>query len=307
MLYVLYADGDSLLHRETDEPVIKQDVEFMSQGVTLRGWLYIPEGEGPHPAVVVAHSGLTGVKEGFLHHDFPGVIAGGGFIVVVYDHPTLGASDGLPRGDLDPIAQQRAYRDAITFLLDRSDVDADRVGIWGTSYSGGHVLEVAASDRRIKAVVAQVPTISGRRNTANRHTPEVLAELRHQWAEDRLNTFRGGEPMRMQPLPDVNMFSSLPPECSVNWRNQVTIRTMEMYAEYEPAANIDKIGPTALCMIICDQDAMTSTEDEVAAFERALEPKSLVVLPGGHHVVYFEEFERASAAARDWFIEHLKA
>jgi len=284
----------------------KQDIEFTSNGVTLRGWLFIPDSDGPHAAVVVTHSGLTGVKEGFLHHDFPGVIAGGGLMVLVYDHPTLGASDGTPRGDLDPIMQQRAYRDAITFLLARPDVDPARIGIWGTSYSGGHVLEVAASDTRIKAAVAQVPTISGRRNTANRNSPEELIEQRREWAADRLNVFRGGEPQRMQPLPDVNMFSSLPPECSENWRNEVTIRTMEMYAEYEPAANIDQISPTALCMIICDQDAMTSTEDEMVAFERAKEPKSLVVLPGGHHVVYFEEFDRASTAARDWFIEHLK-
>jgi len=284
--------------------VQREDVEFQSGGLTMRAWLYRPDGPGPHPAIAAGH-GFTGVKEGFLHHDYPGVFAAAGFMVLAFDYPNSGASDGLPRGELDPIAQQREYRDAITYLIDRPDVDADRIGLWGTSYGGGHVLTVGAIDRRVRCVVSQVPTISGSRNTMRRNTPEGLREKRRQWDDDRLNRFRGGEPGMVKALADDNMFTRMPPECSVNLDTHVTLHTMEMYAEYEPASIIEQISPTPLMMIIADDDDMTFTEEEIAAFARAREPKSLVIVPGDHRVVYFEEYERTSTAARDWFVTHL--
>jgi fermentation-respiration switch protein FrsA (DUF1100 family) len=280
------------------------DVEFLSEGVTLRAWLYVPDGAGPFPAIAAGH-GFTGVKEGFLHHDYPGVFAAAGFMVLAFDYPNSGASEGHLRGELDPIAQQRAYRDAVTFLIDRPDVDADRIGVWGTSYGGGHVLTVGAIDRRIKCVVSQVPTISGSRNHMRRNTPDALREKRRAFDEDRLNRFHGGAPAMVKALADDNMFTRMPPECSVNLDTHVTLRTMEMYAEYEPATIIERISPTPLLMIIASDDDMTFTDDELEAFHRAREPKSLVIVPGDHRVVYFEQFERTSTAARDWFATHL--
>jgi fermentation-respiration switch protein FrsA (DUF1100 family) len=282
----------------------RYDVEFLSEGVTLRAWLYVPDGPGPFPAIAAGH-GFTGVKEGFLHHDYPGVFAAAGFMVLAFDYPNSGASEGHLRGELDPIAQQRAYRDAVTFLIDRPDVDADRIGVWGTSYGGGHVLTVGAIDRRIKCVVSQVPTISGSRNHMRRNTPDGLREKRRAFDEDRLNRFRGQAPAMVKALADDNMFTRMPPECSVNLDTHVTLRTMEMYAEYEPATIIERISPTPLLMIIASDDDMTFTDDELEAFQRAREPKSLVIVPGDHRVVYFEQFERTSTAARDWFATHL--
>jgi fermentation-respiration switch protein FrsA (DUF1100 family) len=280
------------------------DVEFASGGQTMRGWLYLPEGDGPWPAIAAGH-GFTGVKEGFLHHDYPGTFAAAGLAVLAFDYPNSGASDGLPRGELDPIAQQREYRDAITFLVARRDIDGDRLGVWGTSYGGGHVLTVGAIDRRVKCVVSQVPTISGSRNHIRRNTPDGLREKRRQWDADRLSVFLGGEPGMVKALADDNMFTRMPPECSVNLDTHVTLHTMEMYAEYEPASIIEKIAPTPLLMIISDDDDMTFTEDELEAYGRAREPKSLVVVRGDHRAVYFEQFERTSTAARDWFVKYL--
>lgn len=282
----------------------KEDIEFQSEGYTMRGWLYLPEGPGPHPAIACGH-GFTGVKEGFLHHDYPGVFAKAGFIVLAFDYPSSGASDGPLRGELDPIAQQKEYRDAITYLSDRADVDENRIGVWGTSYGGGHVLTVAAYDRRIKCVVSQVPTISGYQNALRRNTPDGFVAKLREWEADRLNRLRGGEPGMIKALADDNMFTKMPPECSVNLDTHVTLRTMEMYAEYEPAAFIERIAPTPLLMIIADADTMTFTDEELGAFNRAREPKKLLIVPGDHRVVYFEQYERTASAARDWFVQHL--
>ena len=77
----------------------------------------------------------------------------------MFDNRNFGASDGQPRQEIDPWQQVRDYRDAITFAETLDATDPDRIGIWGSSYSGGHVLVVGAIDRRVKCVVAQVPRI----------------------------------------------------------------------------------------------------------------------------------------------------
>src|ERR1700759_241251 len=129
----------------------REDVKFVSEGTTLRGWLFVPEGKGPFPGVVVT-AGFAGVREGFLGHPYQEVFASAGIATLIHDHPNCGDSEGLPRQELDPILQQRGYHDAITFLINHPEIDAERIGIWGTSYSGGHVLGVASSDRRGEAV-----------------------------------------------------------------------------------------------------------------------------------------------------------
>ena len=85
----------------------------------------------------------------------------------------------------------------------------------------------------------------------------------------------------------------------------MTLRSWELYDECEPAAFIDRIAPTPLLMIVPLDDTMTPAEDALSAYARALEPKRLVTVPGTHYAVYGEQFAHTSAAARDWFAEHL--
>ena len=125
----------------------RTDVEFNAEGTILRGWLYLPDGAGERvPGVVMAH-GLSAVKEMYLDA-FAEVFAAAGLAVLVFDNRNFGASDGEPRQEIDPWAQVRDYRHAITWMRQVPDVDPDRIGVWGSSYSGGHVIVLAASRRR---------------------------------------------------------------------------------------------------------------------------------------------------------------
>ena len=138
----------------------KLDVEFAGEGgVTLRGWLFVPEGDDRRPAISMCH-GFAAVKEHRLER-FARAFAEAGFIVLVHDHRNFGESEGTPRQDIDPWAQIADWRRAISYLETNPEVDPDRIGIWGSSFSGGHALVLAATDRRVKCVVSQVPTISG--------------------------------------------------------------------------------------------------------------------------------------------------
>jgi fermentation-respiration switch protein FrsA (DUF1100 family) len=286
----------------------RDDIAFDSEGNTLRGWLFRPEGTGPFPGVI-ATGGFAGVKDGFLGYPYHEVFAEAGIATLLYDHANCGDSDGTPRQELDPILQQRGYRDAVTFLADHPEIDADRIGLWGTSYSGGHVLAVGATDGRVRCVVSQAMTISGYHNLRLRHTPASYEALRAAWEQDRLGRSRGEPPTMVQAFaddsPTVQFARARPPEERRNWRNEITVRSWEHYSRYEPAAFIDRISPRPLLMIVAADDSMTPADDALAAYERALHPKKLVLVPGNHYAVYTDQFERTAAAARDWFAEHL--
>jgi fermentation-respiration switch protein FrsA (DUF1100 family) len=297
--------------------MMREDVEFQAEDVTLRGWLYSPEGaNGPAPAVVMAH-GFSAVKEMYLDR-FAEVFAEAGLAALVFDNRNFGASDGEPRQEIDPWAQVRDYRHAITYAGTRAEVDAGRIGVWGSSYSGGHVLVVGAIDRRVKCVVCQVPLVSGHANFRALVRADFIAAFREQFDADREARFRG-DPPAMVPVVDEDPLapSALPTPDSwtwftethetraPSWRNEVTLRSVEMFTEYEPGTYLPWISPTPLLMLVAERDHLTPAELAIAAYERAGEPKRLVILPSAHFDAYVDGFDEASGAARDWFSEHL--
>lgn len=284
------------------------DVDYQSDGVTIAAWLYPAEGDGPHPGVVMT-TGYGGVRGGLDGYGFPQAFAAAGITTLLFDNPNLGASGGEPRQELDPHKQHLAYRDGITYLAGRDDVDADRIGIWGTSYSGGHVLVVGAQDRRVKAVVSQAMTISGHANSLRRNSPVEYAALAGRFAEDRLRRARGEAPEMVQMFStESESYRKTMMRDEVDregWVNEITLRSLEMYDEYEPGMWIERISPRPLLFIVPTGDVLTPAEDALAAYQRALEPKRLVTVPGGHYSVYEEQFSVTSGEAIAWFQQHL--
>src|SRR5258708_34172415 len=123
--------------------------------------------------------GMSRVKEGSIMK-YAEHFARGGFAVLAYDNINFGDSGGEPRQEVDPALQRRGYRDAITYVSSRADVDKTRIGIFGTSSSGGHVLEVAAHDRRVECVFSQIPAISGFKTFQHPPTPVHASALKAQ-------------------------------------------------------------------------------------------------------------------------------
>ena len=89
------------------------------------------------------------------------------------------------------------------------------------------------------------------------------------------------------------------------WQNLVTLRSIELFMAYEPGAYIELISPTPLLMVVALGDHLTVADEALGAYERARHPKKLVTLNGGHFDAYVADFDAASGAARDWFVEHL--
>ncbi|MFD8000067.1 alpha/beta hydrolase [Streptomyces mirabilis] len=295
--------------------VQREDVAFDADGgVTLRGWLFLPDGPGPHPAITMAH-GYAGVRDHGLE-PFARAFAEAGFVVLLHDHRNFGASDGLPRQDIDPWRQIADWRRAISYLESRPEVDAGRIGLWGTSYAGGHAIVLGATDRRLRAVVSQVPTISGFEQGRRRIAPEAVTKLEAAFDEDERAQARGKAPRTQAVVGDdlavpasyrtqeaIDFYLQPVPEGV--WSNEVTVRSNRLARMYEPGTWVTRVSPTPLLMVVAANDTVTLTDTGLAAFEQALEPKRLQLIPGGHFDPYTTEFDQASTGALDWFRRHL--
>src|SRR4051812_41466449 len=126
---------------------MRTNLRVPAGGLMLDAWFYRPDqGTGPFPVVVMSH-GLATLKAMGLDA-FAQVFCDAGFACLVYDHRNFGSSEGEPRNELNPWAQVHDMRDVISYARNLPEVDPERLGLWGTSFSGGHVLVVSALDRR---------------------------------------------------------------------------------------------------------------------------------------------------------------
>lgn len=298
---------------------MRQDITFMSQGLRCSGWLYLPNdlpAGQKMPAIVMAH-GYSAVKEMYLSN-FAERFVDAGFITLVFDYRYFGDSEGEPRGQLFPYEQIEDYRNAITWISDHPQVDPERIGVWGTSKSGGHVLYLAAYDKRIKAVAAQVASVISP-EARRRRDPERYDKLGAFLIKDRIARYKTGlinyfkvvapegEPCVIDTTEAYEWFMHASRSIAPNWRNQVTVESLEKEREYDPVGPIQLIAPTPLLLIGAEYDTLALFDLIAAAYERALEPKAILPLACRHFDVYNIEpwLSKAAGAAVEWFTNYL--
>ncbi len=241
-----------------------ETVKFEVPGATLRGRLFRPTGgSGPVPLIVMS-PGLTQVIDmslDFIAESF----AEAGLAALLYDQRNFGRSGGEPRQEADPWLQVHDMRDAITFARGLVNVDPERIGLWGTSYSGGHALVVGALDRRVKCVVAQAPLISGYGTLQSWMAPEELDALVADCLADRDARGAGAAPV-MTPVAQPGSVEAAwvaatdPTDAFVNG---LTLRSRELIFEYEPEGFVARIAPTPLLMIVASQDVVTPVMNQL--------------------------------------------
>jgi fermentation-respiration switch protein FrsA (DUF1100 family) len=298
---------------------MRADVEFHSRGVACRGWLYRPDAAAaaPGPAILMSH-GFSAVKEQGLD-GFARGFCDAGFVVLAFDYRFLGASDGEPRGRIIPQEQHDDNRAALGWLSRQPGVDPARIGLWGSSYSGGHALFMGALDPRVKAVVAQVPAIATARSLVAMAGREGLAGLLELFVHDHAARNAGepgaslpvvapeGEPSVLATPDSYAWFQTSGARDAPNWLNSTSVESVARLAEYAPADFIDLISPKPLLIQAATRDALIPIDQVREAFARAGEPKKLVEFDGGHFDLYpGERFHApARANATEWFKAHL--
>ncbi|MEW9552091.1 alpha/beta hydrolase [Nonomuraea sp. NPDC050783] len=291
-----------------------EDLELLVAGTLLRGKLFHPAGTGPHPLIIL-QGGLGGPAESSF--GTAAAFTAQGLACLVYDHRGTGYSDGAPRQQFDPWQQCRDLRDVITLMTLRDDIDAGRIGLWGISIGGANSLFVAATDRRVKAVVAIIPPVSGW--SARKLQPaDTLAELEALIPVDRQAQARGEQPMtiRLHGTPGPgdpvmfsdhegiefveNMIHHLP-----SFKNEITISTLDRLFEMEVRAYAERIDQPLL-MVLASEDTVAPVEEAREMFERIPGEKELVEYPGQHYEILSNHFPEIISRTAGWLATTLR-
>ncbi len=295
---------------------MKRVVEFYSEGFKLCGDIYTPGDLRPgekRAAVLLCH-GYTGVKDLYLP-DNARVLNEAGYVAMVFDYKGWGSSEG-PRSRLAPYSRVLDVQAAMTFLSLQPEVDAERIGLYGTSYGGATVTWVGAVDHRARCIVSVVGIGNGTRWMRGVRRPDEWFDLLERSRADREKraTFGKSELVERSEilLPD-RQSAKLSAQARKLVPAAAAVSTIPMeYVDdtigFNPEWIVDRVSPRPILFITTDNDRLVPPEESKQLYAHAKEPKKLVVLKGyGHYEVYNEPaFSEVMAATLDWYNQHLK-
>jgi dipeptidyl aminopeptidase/acylaminoacyl peptidase len=237
-----------------------------------------------------------------------------GMAVFVFDYRTFGDSDGEPRYLASPRRHLKDWEAALAHVRAMPDLDADKIALWGSSYSGGHATVIAARDPYVTAVVEQVPFVDGISSTYHtgiRHATRCLPSI----VRDLLTI-----PLRRTPhyitvvgkpgtLAVFDTPESYPgylaivPEDS-DWRNEVPARCLLELLAYRPMSHAREVECPVLFMM-GDRDSLIHPRVAEIAASRMREV-TIIHLDSGHFDVYAGElFEKVVEIQADFLARHL--
>jgi fermentation-respiration switch protein FrsA (DUF1100 family) len=299
--------------------VQRSDLTFQSSGTRCAAWLYrlAQNGGGLTPCVVLAH-GFSAVRDQRLDA-YAERFVQAGLTALVFDYRYFGDSDGEPRQLLDIRRQLEDWRAAIAYARTLEGVDPARIAVWGSSFSGGHVMTLAAHDPSLAAAVSQVAFADGL-STLLSTLPSLAGigqalRLTREGLRDQVAALRGRPPRMIAAAgppgsksvmntPDAEPgFQAITPPGST-WRNEVAARIALHVGGYRPARQAGKIRcPILFC--VAEDDDLTAPGSVLKAAKAA--PRAEVKrYPIGHFDIYVGEwFERAVADQTDFLTRHL--
>jgi dipeptidyl aminopeptidase/acylaminoacyl peptidase len=289
-------------------------VRFYSHGSAVVGTLLLPAGAEAVSQVpgIVQGPGWLGLRDAKLYQPYHDALLAAGMAVLVFDYRGFGDSDG-DATYLDPMDQVADWRNAVTYLASRPEIDESRIGAFGSGGTGGgNAVMAAGLDDRIKATVSQVPIADGR---------DWLHRMRreHEWLEflerleaDRTERVRTGTAEMVAPRDGIMVptperkTTTIKSDVDARIPAEVQLASAEAIFAYRPIDVVDRIAPRALMIICVERDATTPEDHAVALYERAGGPKRLVVQTGTtHYAAYAQYRDIVNPLIVDWFREHL--
>ena len=263
-------------------------------GNEIEAWVYRPRGEGPHPAIVMAH-GFAAVKAGGLA-PFAERFSHEGFTAIAFDYRQWGGSTGQPRDVASVPRQREDYRAVIDWAVAQRDIDPTRIFIWGTSFSGLHAVEIAATDTRLRGAIAQNPLVDGLAATRNA-PPLRLLRLFGVGVLDRLGSLLGRPPRYIPAGAGPGEFGAVAnaaalagldiirPKDGAEWHNRVAARSILGIAAHRPVRKAARIRCPIL-LVVAENDTIAPVGPALRVAERA--PKSELFRSRGDHYGVYE-------------------
>jgi len=286
-----------------------------ASGDELDTWLYLPEGQGPHPAIVMAHS-IGAIKAGGLA-PFAERFCREGFAAVVFDYRQWGDSTGQPREELSVPRQLQDYSTAIGWAAAQPSIDKHRIFAWGTSFAGMYIIELAASDHRLAGALAQSPLADGLA-AAMMVPPARSLRLLALALQDRLGAALGRPPryipvagapgdLAIGATPDSLFGEKLTtPKDSTPWQNRVAARSLLSFSWRRPVRRAAAIHCPIL-LVVAENDTLAPVRPALRVAEKAPHGE-LYRSGGGHYDVYQggKSFDEVLAVEIEFLHRHAK-
>jgi pimeloyl-ACP methyl ester carboxylesterase len=268
------------------QTVVRETLTFLSHGTRCLASLYLPDDSRPLPCLVMGH-GFTGTQDQL--EPYARRFAQAGIAVLTFDYRYFGLSEGQPRQLVDCSRQEEDWRAAVELARSLDPVDPQKIGLWGSSLSGGHVVRLAADDPSIAAVVVQVPVFDKSTRGMAREAREKMARegislgsllwvtLRSVAAGgyDALRGAVGLSPSYMQVFdapgrvaaftdPDSAEHRALFERAGASWRNEFTPRFLFRTPKYVKGTSERLRMPLLVCVAEHDTDANPQKAIDVA-------------------------------------------
>lgn len=290
----------------------RTDADFVSQGTRCAAWAYRPEGEGLPPVIIMAH-GFAG-ERAFGLPAFAEAFAAQGFAVLLFDYRTFGDSDGTPRDNVDPFDHGKDWDAAIAHARTLERLDTSRIILWGTSYSGAHVICAAARDSAIAATISQVP-YSGIPADAPKPPFLTLIGMIANGLRDKVQTALTGKPHYLPVVGPPGSRAMLnTPECEPGYQALIpagkTFANRMPYKLFLIAANYSPIE--AAKVLTCPALVVAGEHDSLIPVEQAklmaglLGKGEFVTLDCDHFSPYRGQwFDKNIALQMDFLMRHV--
>lgn len=302
--------------------IVERSFEFDSVGARLRGTLVQATSrmDQRRPCIVMAHG--TSATVAMVAIEYARVFAAAGVTALVYDHRNFGLSGGEPRGEINPWVQCRGYVDALSWAAEQPDVDADRLAVWGDSYSAGEVIVVAACDERVRVVIAQCPVFGAEAPIANpthEAFESIVMTLREGNVSGPMDSSIGplpvvspdpwSMPSLLQPIQAYRWFIEYGGRPRSAWINRVTRVVPQTPVIYSPFLCAPWVRSKVMLMV-AQEDEMPHANPVVTrqAYDLIPGPKQWVDIADGHFGLLYHpsaRFREATALQRDFLVDQL--
>ena len=292
-----------------------EKVTYYSEGDKIGGVVYFPDGEKgkPWPAIVQG-PGFLGLKDAKHYILMYERLCGAGYVCLAFDYRGWGDSEGKNRGWVMPKWQAEDIRNSITYLQTRADVDPNRIATFGSGGTGGgNAVLVGALDPRVKCVVCYLGVSNGRDWLhCMRREYEWLDYLK-RIEEDRKKRVLTGSGEMVSAREEIMVqtperkTTTIKKEVAAKIPQQMPLQCAEEMMDYSPEDVVHRISPRASLFIAVENDAVTPEAQTVRLYERAGEPKKLIILKQTtHYGVYKDYFDDVAQAVISWYDRYLK-